>query len=460
MQRHMRHTNFARRAAALLPALALAAALGACESVLDVQNPGAVADDQLGDTLNAKLLAPTVVSDFQRVYDDLARASAWFTDELVSGHNFVGFREWDGRIVREERTELREVYTTLHQTRFSADSLVGRYRALYPSPTPLQTLDQARMRVYGGYTYVLFGEFFCASPLREDEAAVTSPELTRLAIPRFEEAIQLATAAKTGAGAVPAARADSIINLARLGLARAHLQLNDKPKAIQFAAQVPAGFEFRTFYSETKDYAENVFFSSTNGANQNLGVDAKFRNLWTIVPNAADPARRDTLYDPRVRHTATSRTGHNGATPLFRPYSAPSFSDWKPGTGARGDTINFTKNTSIRFASGLEARYILAEAGGMTPAQLLAFVNERRAVGRQPALASATGVDLQAELRDQRRRDFFLDGHRLGDLRRYKAQQGVDDFPRGAHPDAFIGTYGTAECFVPSLDERNGNPNY
>ncbi|HEX8271930.1 MAG TPA: hypothetical protein VF615_04710 [Longimicrobiaceae bacterium] len=456
----MRHTNFARRAAALLPAVILAAALGACESVLDVQNPGAVADEQLGDTLNAKLLAPTVVSDFQRVYDDMARASAWFTDELVSGHNFVGFREWDGRIVREERTELRDIYTTLHQARFSADSLVSRYRALYPTPTPLQTLDQARMRAYGGYTYVLFGEFFCSTPLREDEAAVTSPELTKLAIPRFEEAIQLATAAKTGTGAVPAARADSIINLARLGLARAYLQLNDKPKAIQFAAQVPAAFEFRSFYSEQKDYAENVFFASTTGANQNMGVDVKFRNLWTIVVNAADPARRDTIYDPRVRHTATSRTGHNGATPLFRPYSAPSFSDWKPGTGVRGDTINFTKNTSIRFASGLEARYILAEAGGMTAAQLLAFVNERRAVGRQPALASATGVDLQAELRDQRRRDFFLDGHRLGDLRRYKAQQGVDEFPKGAHPDAFIGTYGTAECFVPSLDERNGNPSY
>lgn len=438
MQRDMRHTNFARRAAALLPAAMLAAALGACESVLDVQNPGAVADEQLGDTLNAKLLAPTVVSDFQRVYDDLARASAWFTDELVSGHNFVGYREWDGRIVKEERTELRTIYTDLHQARFSADSLVGRYRSLYPNPTPAQTLDQARMRAYGGYTYVLFGEFFCSTPLREDGEAVTSEELTRLAIPRFEEAIQLATAAKTGTGAVPAARADSIINLARVGLARAHLQLNDKPKAIQFASQVPAAFEFRSFYSESKDYAENLFFGSTNGANQNLGVDAPFRGL----------------NDRRVRHTATSRTGHNGATPLFRPYQAPSFSEWK----ATGDTVPFTKNTSIRFASGLEARYIVAEAGGMSDAQLLAFVNERRAVGGQPALTAATG--LQAELRDQRRRDFFLDGHRLGDLRRYKAQQGIDQFPKGAHPDAFIGTYGTAECFVPSLDERNGNPNY
>jgi hypothetical protein len=93
----------------------------------------------------------------------------------VSGHNFVGYREWDGRIVKEERTELR---SRLHRP--APGPLLGRQPGgplppLYPNPTPLQTLDMARMRAYGGYTYVLFGEFFCQSPLRENEAAVTSP---------------------------------------------------------------------------------------------------------------------------------------------------------------------------------------------------------------------------------------------------------------------------------------------
>lgn len=453
----MNYSKLARRTAALVPAVLLAGALGACESVLDVENPGAVADEQLGDTLNATLFTSTVVSDFQRVFDDLARDGSWLSDETVSGHNFVGFREWDGRIMDQQRTELRDIYTQLHQARFSADSLFGRYKQFYPNPTPIQNLNMARMRAYGGYDYVFLGEYFCESPLRETEAAIPSPELTKLAIPRFQEAIQLATAAKTGTGAVAAARADSIINLARVGMARAYLQLGDKASAIQAASQVPANFEFRAFYSESKDYAENLFYGSTTGANQNMGVDVKFRNLWTIVPRASDPTKRDTLYDPRVRHTATSRTGHNGSTPLFRPYVPESYSGWQPGTGARGDTVNFTKNTSIRFSSGLEARYIVAEAGGMSNAELLAFINERRAVGKQ---GNFTGTDLQAELRDQRRRDFFMDGHRLGDLRRYKAQYKIDEFPTGPHPDPFIGVYGTAECFIPSIDERNGNPNY
>ena len=432
----MRFQRYTRRPAVLLPTVLLSFALGACDSLLEVQNPGAVREDQLTDTTNAALFASTVVSDFQYIYDNIARNSSWLTDETVSGHNFVGYREWDGRIVKEERTELHSVYTFLHQARFSADTLSTRFEQLFPQPTADQSLSLARMRAYGGYSYVLLGEMFCESPLEPTGGAVSSDEILQRGITRFEQAIAAANAAKTGG--VKAVRADSLINLARVGMARAYLDLGNMAKAREVASQVPAGFEFRVHYSESKEALENIFFSSTNGANQNIGVDAPFRNL----------------NDRRVRHRATSQTGHNGATPLFRPYQAPSFSGW-----VAGDTVPFQKTTNIRFSSGLEARYIVAEAGGMSDAQLLAFLNERRAVGGQPALTSLP-ANPQAELRDQRRRDFFLDGHRLGDLRRYKKLYNIDQFPTGTHPDPFIGTYGTAECFVPPLNEKLGNPNY
>jgi len=429
--------GYPRRLAALASAALLAGSLGACDSLLEVQNPGALPNELLSDTVNATLLTATVVSDFQHVYDDLARNTGWFTDEMVSGHNFVGYREWDGRIMLQERGELHDVYTVLQQARFSADSLSGRLLQSFPQPNAARSLSLARMRAYGGYSYVLMGEYLCEAPLHPDSAAVPSDEILRRSIPRFQRAIEHATAARTGGAR--AASADSIINLARVGMARAYLDLGDKTNAVRVASEVPANFEFRTFYSETKEDLENVFYSSTTGANQNLGVDAPFRNL----------------NDRRVRHTATARTGHNGATPLFRPYQAPSFSGWS----ASGDTVNFQKTTSIRFSSGLEARYIVAEAGGMSDAALLAFLNERRAVGGQAALTALPATPL-TEIRDQRRRDFFLDGHRLGDLRRYKKLYSIDEFPKGTHPDPFIGTYGTAECFIPTLTERLGNPAY
>jgi hypothetical protein len=98
----------------------------------------------------------------------------------------------------------------------------------------------------------------------------------------------------------------------------------------------------------------------------------------------------------------------------------------------------------------------------MNDVELLAFLNERRAVGNQGIFAGIGADALQAELRDQRRRDFFLDGHRLGDLRRYKKHYGIDEFdvPGTSHVVAKWGNYGLAECFVPSSRERTGNPAY
>lgn len=113
------------------------------------------------------------------------------------------------------------------------------------------------------------------------------------------------------------------------------------------------------------------------------------------------------------------------------------------------------QGTHVRFASGLEARYIVAEVEGPT-AETLLFINERRAVGDQDPVVLA-GDAMMAELREQRRRDFYLTGHRLGDLRRYAAQ-GTDFFPTGTWPHSEQ-TYGTDTCFPIPLSELNSNPN-
>ena len=115
--------------------------------------------------------------------------------------------------------------------------------------------------------------------------------------------------------------------------------------------------------------------------------------------------------------------------------------------------IDITSN--VKFATGLEAQYILAEVDGATPATL-AFVNSRRAVGNQ-APVNLTGADLITELRNQRARDFYLTGQRLGDLRRY-LKAGTDLFPKGKYP-VFTDFYGDNKCFIIPLAEKAGNPN-
>src|SRR5690606_5889647 len=70
---------------------------------------------------------------------------------------------------------------------------------------------------------------------------------------------------------------------------------------------------------------------------------------------------------------------------------------------------------------------------------------EQRAIGGQAPLDNPTDAEYFAALREQRAREFFLDGHRIGDLRRYEAQQGVDLWPTGPMYGAAI-TFGERKC--------------
>jgi hypothetical protein len=422
------------RRAAAVAALGLAIPLGACNELLSVENPGAIQDSQLNDPVLGKTIVQSVVSDFQRMYGDLAYYSAVITDEAVTGHNYETIKEMDLRIAKPNNGTLNsDVYTPLQRARFAGDSLTGRLREIF-GDTASQSLGMARALAYGGYANMLLGEFMCEAPVDPTSAPLGWDELMERALERYDEAISVATAYKDGGAS---AAADSIIYLASVGAARASLNLGRFPEAIGYASGVPADFNFVVPHSTEKSYMENPFYGATTGNNRNLGVDTAFRDL----------------HDRRVRHTTNSRTGHNGLTLLWTPYQSESFGEWTP-----DDSVGFEKTTSIRFSSGLEARYIVAEAEGATP-ETVDFINERRKVG-DPAAADITiADDVMAELRTQRSRDFYLDGHRLGDLRRYIKLYSIDEFPSGPHPNVEWGNYGTLQCFPLPVEETIGNPN-
>jgi hypothetical protein len=446
----MRMTHFRPRL--LVPAALVAAgALAGCENVnrlLEVENPGQIGELALNDPELVPAMVTSTVGQFQIMFDDMVRAGAILGDEAVNGHNFSQWRDFDLRIMESSNSILgSEVYGPLQRARGAADDFARRIREIIGEQASATDLGLARVLAYGGYSYVVLGEFFCQAPVSPDEGALTSEQILERGIERFDQAIQIATAARAQAAAVTPstaasrlaiARADSLIRLSQVGAARAHLWIGNRPQAIQYASQVPAGFEAWVVYSQDTAYPSNVLQGATTGASRSVGVAASFRNL----------------NDPRVRHTATAGRGHNGLTDLWDPFIGLSHSGWNPQSATR-----FQLGTGIRLASGLEARYIVAEAQGLTP-ENLTFVNSRRAVGNQTALTSLTEAQFMAELRDQRRRDFFLSGHRLGDLRRYVKLYNVDQFPSGPHPNAEWGNYGTATCFIPHNNERIGNPNY
>jgi hypothetical protein len=285
---------------------------------------------------------------------------------------------------------------------------------------------------------VALGEAMCTVPI--DRGAPKTPEeIFADAITRFDEAVTVATAARVAARTrADTLAADSVRNFALVGAGRAALNRNERPRAIAYASQVPATFDFRAYYTDNTPAQRSRAFIS-----------------FGLTPTSPAATMLNTPFaaktgDPRIpRFTGTTPAARASA-----PLAPSAYSSWN-NTVAGAD---FTPVMSVRIASGLEAQYIVAEAQGPTAATLT-FVNQRRAAGQQAPVALA-GDALMAELREQRSRDLYLDNHRLGDLRRYKKYYNVDLFPTGPYPGSTTGAvYGTSECWPLPVNEINDNPN-
>ncbi|HUQ83904.1 MAG TPA: RagB/SusD family nutrient uptake outer membrane protein [Gemmatimonadaceae bacterium] len=440
------HTfGIAGRVARLMSLGAVALALGTatgCENFLTAENPGAVEADDLNDAVYANLIAGGAIFGFQDANDDVTYWNGQLTDELFNRAVFVEEGQIDRRELYSDMTYINAfLYAPMQRARFLSEDAVRRLTTILGDTTG-RDLRVARALAYGGYTYITLGEMMCTTPI-DRSVPKTWDEMMTASVAKFDSAVTIATAAKaylqtvtpvTAAITAAIAGADSVKNFALVGAARASLDKNDKAKALVYANQVPADFVFRAYYSvNTAGQSNRTWDRLTNGKNANL-LNTPFAAMTT---------------DPRVPRIAGT-TG-NGGTPL----SPPSYSTFS-NTLAGAD---FAATSSMRIASGLEAQYIIAEANGPTAATL-AFVNTRRAAGQQTPTA-VTGDALMAELRDQRSRDFYLDNHRLGDLRRYKRFYQVDLWPKGPYPGSTSGAiYNEAiDCWPLPTNEINDNPN-
>jgi hypothetical protein len=441
----MRDFSIAGRLARLMPLGALALALGGttgCDNFLTATNPGAVEADDLNNPAYAGLIGSGPIFGFQDAFDDVAYWNGQFTDEIVNRNGVNPFIE-EGQIDRRElysdMTYINAfLYAPMQRARFLADDAVRRLTVILGDTTG-RDLRVARALAYGALSYVSLGEMECTTPI-DRSVPKTWDEMMTVATVKVDSAVTIATAAKayyqtqTPVPTNSLLAADSVINFARVVGARASLNKNDKTKATTYAQLVPAGFVFYAYYTDNTTGQRNRTYERLTLGNNGTLQGTPFEAMAA---------------DPRIPRS-TSPTARIG-TPLS-PSSYTSFNNTV--TGAP-----FTPLVAVRIASYLEAQYIIAEAQGPTAATL-AFVNTRRAAGLQ-APVTLTGDALMAELRDQRARDFYLDNHRLGDLRRYKKYYSVDLFPKGPYPGSTTGQiYNEAiDCWPLPTNEINDNPN-
>ena len=424
------------RALTIAGAIALGTVLGACNGLLDVTNPSAITEDNLGgDDQTIEFMMNGVQGEFRREYAWLAAHSAVFTDEAIQGHPWPPWNVYDQRTITSDSPAYDGLsYQLIQRARGTADALIPKMETALGDRAST-SVQLATAYAYAGYSYLMAADFFCETTVNMS-APHPSEEVYQMASERFQKAIDIATAAGTATGATQA------LNLARVGLARAALAVNDKPKAIATASLVPASFVAAVHYTaDAGDWQVYNFMQWFAGYRYAGELDL-----------ALDPARFAGETDPRMPFDNTLRRLGNGVRDGYLPYQTPSYSEWGP-----GNKVLFGETTAIRFASGLEAQYILAEAGGLSNANLRAFIDDRRAVGGQGAFAG-TDAQLFGELLEQRYRDFFLDGHRMGDLRRYKKYYSLDFWPTGTMP-GLTTQYGTQECWPIATSEISSNPN-
>jgi hypothetical protein len=252
---------------------------------------------------------------------------------------------------------------------------------------------------------------------------MSTQELLDLAIERL-------TMANTEGTASGEEEGQQIAMAAMVGIARAQLQAGNMSAAAASAAQVPADFEFDLKYVDDA--------ANRGRLGNNLWNFTTSRTSLVVPPEYIAMADAG---DPRISYEDSGKLAQDSELEFIKQLKFVSYGD------------------PIRLASGLEARYIAAEATG-SMADQLALINERRAVGNQGEFTSSDPAEVFAELMEQRVRDFWLEGKKMGDYRRngdvvpYFLPDNSDYYKSG------VGNVGTQQCWpIPDVEKRT-NPNF
>lgn len=442
---------------ALMGTLAFAATgCSAVDDLMEVRNPERLRDQDLANEKLVTVLVNSAQGDFQAAYDDpFIWVGEMLTDEMITGVNWEDYKRANNRQILYFEGPADRMFSQVQEARYTAELAYAKLTNMDPV---LATGDElGKVLGYAGYSYIMLADAMCQSTLDEGSEFYTPDQLYGLAIERLSEGLTQASSS-------------DLRNWLNTGLARAHLNRLEYAQAMQFA-QAVTGDDFAYWVEYSDDTrADNALYGWITGANHTIGVHPRFLNGGMAYWLKEVPDNLQS--DPRIQHESTYSRGHDAISELYKPYQSWSYSGYTGNTiadGAAQDSDNgvpiYRRGTSIKMASKLEARHMYYEAGlwsGSVPeAEILAFVNERRAYGNQ-APVTLSGEALKNELREQRARDLFFAGYRLGDLRRYLAQGSPPpehSFPSGAHPVADRGTYLSDTCFPIPLSEYQGNPN-
>lgn len=429
MQRNAsRRSRCAVVTAATLTAVMATLVVVGCRDITSLQqsNPGQLSSSTVFTPANAALIVNSSQGDFECAYNEYVAGTALFVDELADAISQTNNFDYDRRTLTSSSPygtgsctaqQYPATYTPLAAARASNDTAVGHLEGWTDAQVPNRSKLIGIASAYAGYSLTLMGEAFCTGTVNLGPE-LTDAQLFALAKSRFDTAVVAATRAGD----------TQTLNFALLGRARTQMDLANPSAAAVDAAKIPPGFSITIAHDPTNVARQNLVFIHTRQSNYS-SVDTAIQHSYAAT------------HDPRIAVTSSGKIGSNGVTLIVY---------------ANKDSTVTAVQTVAKYS---EAQLIIAEndvaAGDLAGA--VTIINTLQAANGQPAFnpSPLTSAAVMAQIVEERRREFFLEGHRLGDLRRY----GLPIQPVAGAPYPNGGAYSTQACFPLPDVERINNPN-
>ena len=414
--------TMSQRVLRVVAPLCVLAGVSGC--ALDAVNPGPIR----AEALNTPSALSSLVNGSGR---DLAESINWvaYTGGAVAREIFpagstaafgISVLHQNGKLVDNDGDTW---WNFAQRARWTSEDAVTRIKTvLGTSSANNATLAQAL--VWAGFSNRHLGENFCEGVINGGAPGPSTVYLER-AEANFTEAITVATAANNA----------NLVSTATAGRASVRLLRNNTAGAATDAASVASTFVYRMpYYQNELDQYNRIFWASAN-------QPYRAHTVWNTYIETYRRATRD----PRVPYDSSltilvgdAAVGSLGRVRWYFQTKYPTLA------------------SPINLVSGWEMRLIEAEvklvAGDLDGA--LTSINGRRTA---LALAPVTATSLAegwAALKRERGIELWLEGRRLGDLRRWAAlsRPGALD-PKEEIP-------GRDLCFATPLSEKQTNINF
>ena len=393
---YRRHERVSRGIQGRLLAMLLVVAVATgCDSLLEAELPGDLSAEALDNPILAETLVLGVQGDFECAFRGyLFREALWADVGMYHGSTLNWLRsEQRALSTREGGNQSCEngrepVWLPMHIVRGQAEVAIDLIEGFEAGSVADPDLLVGKANLYKAYATQLLSEHYCGIVFDGDGVEKSRAD-------GFQRAVELFTLAIDRASLSSAGEASDIVNMARVGRARAKLNLGDGPGAIMDAEVVDVGFIGLANYAESPT---RLRWDRPVSIDASLTLQAEFRDLQIGgVP------------DPRVPTEQTSSNG--GVTPQYTL-------DWwvQLKYNSRG--------SDIPISTWREAQLMIAEAD---PARSVAIINLLRSdptgihseldASAWPLAAYVDGgaAANAAQVIEERRRELFLQGTKVGD---------------------------------------------